>query len=97
MFKCQQGLAFDIVSELCTWPGEADGCDAEAFLKFTCPKGDDRNFNDSYEKKDNVCEEYFICENDKPKLLKCGGKNAFNPETGLCEREYYDALECPHK
>lgn len=100
-FSCPEGLAWSPATYRCEWPDEVPECDAEAFLGFRCPEvpisrelGPPAGFR-SY-KSNRDCQQYFICLNDKPRLLHCGAGQAFDEETSLCE-DLENIVSCPQE
>ncbi|XP_026323745.1 protein obstructor-E-like [Hyposmocoma kahamanoa] len=88
-FTCPEGLAFSSETYRCEWPDEVADCDAEAFLGFRCPAvpesrelGPPAGYR--YYRSDSDCQRYYICINSRPRVLACGGDNAFDELTSTC-------------
>ncbi|XP_059047489.1 protein obstructor-E-like [Achroia grisella] len=86
---CPEGLAFSSESYRCEWPDEVADCDAEAFLGFRCPEvpvsrelGPPVGYR--YYRSDTNCQKYFICIENRPRALSCGGDSAFDELTSTC-------------
>lgn len=63
-------------------------CDAEAYLKFTCPAesqglGVGSGGTKFYRSDD--CQRYFLCINGRPRLYVCGVGAAFDESLNRCE------------
>ncbi|XP_057318455.1 protein obstructor-E-like [Microplitis mediator] len=92
-FNCPEGLAFNAESYRCDWPDQVPDCDAEAFLKFTCPQQSADESNQFFAISEAIkffrspedCQKYFICVNGKPRLQNCGEGNAFNELINACD------------
>lgn len=88
-FTCPEGLAFSSETYRCEWPDEVADCDAEAFLGFRCPEvpvsrelGPPVGYR--YYRSDANCQKYFICIENRPRALSCGGDSAFDELTSTC-------------
>lgn len=88
-FTCPEGLAFSSESYRCEWPDQVADCDAEAFLGFRCPNipttkelGEPAGYR--FYRSENNCQKYFICIEDRPRILSCGGDSAFDELTSTC-------------
>lgn len=77
--SCDEGLAYDEKKDQCAWPGDVEGCDAEAYLGFSCPSGSSTG---TY--KGNDCQHFFVCVNDSPRLNKCPPRRAFSESKETC-------------
>ncbi|KAG7212682.1 hypothetical protein KM043_012961 [Ampulex compressa] len=88
IFDCPEGLAFNAETYRCDWPDQVPDCDAEAFLGFRCPDFKDSPFHGAeirFYRSNADCQHYYICVNERPRLLNCGEGNAFNEVTETCE------------
>ncbi|XP_003701204.2 protein obstructor-E [Megachile rotundata] len=87
VFDCPEGLAFNSESYRCDWPDQVPDCDAEAFLGFRCPEGDDSYYGNAIKFYPNHsdCQRYFVCVNGRPRLQNCGEGNAFNELINACD------------
>lgn len=77
---CTQGLAFNKRTNQCDWPDMVPECDAEAYLDFICPT--ERSRENKY--KGHSCGTFFLCINDKPRLLECSQGDAFHQDSQKC-------------
>ncbi|XP_015122353.1 protein obstructor-E [Diachasma alloeum] len=86
-FDCPEGLAFNPVSYRCDWPDQVPDCDAEAFLGFTCPQGENDGFSveTRFFRSPNDCQRYFVCVEGRPRLQNCGEGNAFSELINACD------------
>lgn len=86
--SCPSGLAFNKNTYQCDFPDLVPDCDAEAFLRFSCPpESRDRGFGAGETKfyKSADCQRYFLCINGQPRLYICGVGTAFDEELNRCE------------
>ncbi|CAH0405853.1 unnamed protein product [Chilo suppressalis] len=86
---CPEGLAFSSETYRCEWPDTVADCDAEAFLGFRCPDvpiskelGAPAGYR--FYRSDVNCQKYFLCIDGRPRVLGCGGDNAFDELTSSC-------------
>lgn len=77
-------------------------CDAEAFLRFTCP-ADAQNGGSKFYRSDD-CQRYFLCIDSHPRLYICGVGAAFDESLNRCEAaqnvtgcEHLAVIEEPEK
>lgn len=87
--ECPLGLAFNRLTYQCDWPDLVPDCDAEAFLRFTCPpqtrvEGFGAGETKYYRSTDD-CQRYFLCNNGRPRLHVCGVGAAFTEELNRCD------------
>ncbi|XP_059482084.1 protein obstructor-E [Neocloeon triangulifer] len=92
VFDCPEGLAFDSTTLQCNWPDLVAECDAEGFLGFTCPEEKVSSLGPAgfsasryFRSPDNDCTKYFICENNRPRMYRCGVGRAFNEFINTCD------------
>lgn len=86
---CPLGLAFNRLTYQCDWPDLVPDCDAEAFLRFTCPpetqvEGFGAGETKYYRSQDD-CQRYFLCNSGRPRLHVCGVGAAFTEELNRCD------------
>ncbi|XP_075986922.1 protein obstructor-E-like [Anticarsia gemmatalis] len=88
-FSCPDGLAWSANTYRCEWPDEVEDCDAEAFLGFRCPEipqsrelGPPAGYR--FYRSDNDCQKYFLCIEQRPRVLFCGSDSAFDELTSTC-------------
>ncbi|XP_011306819.1 uncharacterized protein [Fopius arisanus] len=86
-FDCPEGLAFNPISYRCDWPDQVPDCDAEAFLGFRCPPGDNNQYSGEtrFFRSPNDCQRYFVCVEGRPRLQNCGEGNAFSELINACD------------
>ncbi|CAB3378179.1 Hypothetical predicted protein [Cloeon dipterum] len=92
VFDCPEGLAFDSTNYQCNWPDLVDDCNTEEFLGFSCPEEKVSSLGpvgfggfNSFRSPDGDCTRFFICENGRPRLFRCGVGRAFNEFIGTCD------------
>lgn len=68
----------------CDFPDLVPDCDAEAFLKFTCP-ADALNVGGGKFYRSDDCQRYFLCIEGHPRLYVCGVGAAFDESLNRCE------------
>ncbi|KAF7993220.1 hypothetical protein HCN44_006280 [Aphidius gifuensis] len=87
-FNCPEGLAFSKDTYRCDYPDQVSDCNAEAYLKFTCPPVEQNSFlQDEIRllRSPHDCQHYYLCVRGQPRLLSCGEGNAFNELTNACD------------
>lgn len=58
-----------------------------AYLGFSCPP-EAKNFlgaENTFYRSQTDCQKYYVCINDKPRLLNCGEGRAFNDIINSCD------------
>ncbi|XP_018319259.1 protein obstructor-E, partial [Agrilus planipennis] len=100
IIDCPEGLAFNEETYKCDWPDQVPSCDAEAYLGFSCPNAR-KNFNGFELEEENRlyrsstdCQQYFLCFNGRPRLLRCGEDEVFNEEISTCEKIENSGIRC---
>lgn len=88
---CPHSLAWDPKLWVCNWPDLVETCDAEAFLGFSCP---DASAGQLHPHPKDLRKYFYCSEKNQPRLLKCGSKHTFDPDTKRCqlvdnEEDYY--------
>lgn len=79
---------FILFSFQCDFPDLVPDCDAEAFLRFTCPpESQNLGFGAGETKfyRSEDCQRYFLCINGHPRLYVCGVGAAFDESVNRCE------------
>lgn len=86
--SCPLGLAFNKETYQCDWPDLVPDCNAEAYLRFTCPpetKEEGFGLGQTKFLKSDDCQRYFLCNGGHPRLHVCGVGSAFAEELNRCE------------
>lgn len=72
----------------CDFPDMVPDCDAEAYLRFTCPQQSQNLGYSTGETKfhrSDDCQRYFLCIDGRPRLYVCGVGTAFDESVNRCE------------
>lgn len=72
----------------CDFPDLVPDCDAEAYLRFSCPPETKAEGYPAWEAKfyrSDDCQRYFLCHNGQPRLHVCGVGAAFDESLNRCE------------
>ncbi|CAH0722407.1 unnamed protein product, partial [Brenthis ino] len=94
--NCPTGLAFNPDVAQCDWPEHIPGCNANAYLGFTCPppsKDESGNSIVTNHRYEGDCYAFFSCTDGKAHLLSCDMGLAFDAVSGHCVDA--DLVACP--